>query len=157
MGPADQRPEEGRNDVLVYTGAPLEHDLTLIGEARLTIVVASDAPSADVIARLVDVYPDGASVNVADGNRRISLADGPCTVELTLSATAITFLAGHRIRLDVTGSSFPLFDRNPHSEEPATTATADGFRFARHLVFHDAERRSLIELPIAPASTKDDP
>lgn len=157
MGPADQRGEEGRNDVLVYTGDVLEQEVTMIGEARLTLQVASGAASADLIVRLVDVHEDGSAINIADGNRRLALDETPRRVEIALSATAITFRAGHRIRLDVMGSSFPLFDRNPHSGVAGTSAESADLQFARHVLVHDAARPSLLELPTTNSSSKDLP
>jgi putative CocE/NonD family hydrolase len=113
---------------------------------------ASDAPSADVVARLADVAPCGRSINVADGNVRLRTAGGVVRgVELDLSPTGVRFERGHRIRLDVMGSSFPLLDRNPHTGGSAAGARRADLRVATHFVFHDADRPSVLELPVVDA------
>jgi uncharacterized protein len=146
MGPADQRSQESRNDVLVYTGAVLERGVRVIGEPRLTLTVASESPSLDVVVRLVDVHPDGAAINVADGIQRIAL-DGEARVEISLSPTAIMFAAGHRIRCDLMASSFPQFDRNPHTGEAGWDSSIEDALFATHMVVHDAPHPAFLELP----------
>ena len=150
MGPADQRPEEARNDVLVYDGDLLDSDLLCVGEPDVILAFACDCPTTDVVARLVDVHPDGTAINVSDGITRLSETNEGRVVEvnLTLSPTAICFQAGHRIRLEVTGSSFPMHDRNPNAAVDPLAATARDFRVATHFVFHDARHASRLRLPI---------
>jgi putative CocE/NonD family hydrolase len=150
MGPADQRPEEIRNDVLVYTSAVLEEATTVIGVPVATVFAACDSPGCDIIVRLVDVHPDGTAVNVSDGNARATWEAGPSARELSIrmSPTAISFDAGHRIRLEVAGTSFPVLDRNPGTGGPAAEAAADGLRVVTQIVFHDASRPSRVTLPV---------
>ena len=150
MGPADQRPEEARNDVLVYDGERLDRELVCIGEPNLTLAFACDCPTTDVVARLVDVHPDGTAINVSDGIVRLANtnAGGIVEVAIALSPTAICFRAGHRIRLEVTGSNFPMHDRNPNAAVDPLRATSRDFRVATHFVFHDARHASCLRLPI---------
>jgi putative CocE/NonD family hydrolase len=147
-GPADQRPEAGRNDVLVYTSDPLERPLTVIGAPALRLFAACDRPSGDLVARLVDVHPDGTALNVSDAGRRGAL-DGEAELVLSLSPTAIRFAAGHRIRLELAGSSFPMYDRNPGTGRAAAHARIDELRVTTQVLFHDAARASHLALPVA--------
>ncbi|HEY7339880.1 MAG TPA: CocE/NonD family hydrolase [Ktedonobacterales bacterium] len=157
-GAFDQRAVEARDDVLVFTSAPLEEPLLLAGPVTATLYVATDGPDTDVVARLVDVYPDGRAMTLTDGVTRLRYRDGveqPAglvesdriyEISVDLWATAITFLPGHRIRLDVTSSNFPRWERNPNTGEDAATATT--WRLARQSVLHDGEHPSHIVLPI---------
>jgi putative CocE/NonD family hydrolase len=152
MGPADQRCQEIRNDVLVYTSEILDEDLLVIGRPQLTIYLATDSRSVDVVAKLTDVHPDGRSIAVSDGVRRLrpGEADQGKRVELSIemSPTAICFKAGHRIRLTLAGSDFPARDRNPHNGENALDASWSDFRIATEVVFHDASCPSRVVLPL---------
>lgn len=159
-GAFDQRPIEARDDVLVYTSTPLEQPLALAGPVTATIYVATDGPDTDFVARLVDVYPDGRAMTLTDGVTRLRYRDGVGSpaglvesgrvyeISVDLWATAITFLPGHRIRLDVTSSNFPRWERNPNTGEDPATATT--WRVARQTVMHDAEHPSHIVLPVLP-------
>jgi putative CocE/NonD family hydrolase len=150
MGPADQREQESRNDVLVYSTEVLEQDVTVIGHPELTLFSAADRPTSDLVARLVDVRPDGSAINVADGNLRVSWteSDGVRELPVPMSPTGIRFAEGHRIRLEVAGSSFPMYDRSSGSAVAAIDATAADFRVATQFVFHDARRPSRLVLPV---------
>ena len=119
------------------------------------------APDTDFVAKLTDVYPDGASLILAEGMLRCRFRDGferpvllepgaPFAVEIDLVATSNVFLAGHRIRVLVTSSSFPRFDRNSNSGNAAGTDGPDDLRPARQTVFHDGARPSHVLLPIVP-------
>jgi putative CocE/NonD family hydrolase len=154
-GAFDQRPIEGR--CLTYTSAPLERDLTVIGDVRCVLHAMSTAPDTDFVVRLTDVHPDGFSRLLCDGILRARYRDsgsrpGPLApgqvYELTVDlwATANTFRKGHRIRVAVTSSSFPRFDRNLNTGGP-TGAEAQG-QVALNTVFHDAARPSRILLPV---------
>jgi putative CocE/NonD family hydrolase len=149
MGPADQRPEETRNDVLVYSTPPLEQAVTVIGVPAATLWCGSDSASSDVIVRLVDVHPDGTAINVSDGNLRVAWDDRrrPRELEIRMSPTAIRFHAGHRIRLEVMGTSFPLFDRNAGTRG-TLDAAVDELRVVTQVVFHDPGRPSRLTLPV---------
>ncbi|HLQ61656.1 MAG TPA: CocE/NonD family hydrolase [Candidatus Acidoferrales bacterium] len=147
-GPVDQRPVEARPDVLCYTSAPMESDLEVTGPVRLRLWAASDAPSTDFVARLCDVHPDGRSFNLTDGILRLTNLDGAeHELWIDLWSTSNVFRRGHRIRLQVTSSCFPRWDRNLNTGRWATDAA---MRPARQTVFHDARRASYLELPEVP-------
>jgi putative CocE/NonD family hydrolase len=152
MGPADQRSQEIRNDVLVYTSEVLAEDLLVIGAPTLVLHLAVDTPSADVIARLTDVHPDGASIGVSDGVHRLApdRTDRGARVEISIAMapTAICFKAGHRIRLTLAGSDFPARDRNPNNGTSGLDATWSDFRTATQAVFHDGSCPSRLVLPL---------
>lgn len=159
--PADQREVEMRDDVLVYTSEPLREDVEVTGPLALTLWITSTARDTDFTGRLVDVFPDGTARALADGILRARYRRGPTRptlltpgepTELTidLGATSNLFKAGHRIRLEVSSSNFPRFDRNPNTggvfgedAEPRT---------ARQTILHDAAHPSRLMLPIVPRS-----
>ena len=157
MGPADQRDEHQRNDVLVYQTAPLSHELTVIGSPRLTLFAGSDAASADFISQLSVEDELGRWINVSDGNRRITVEVGVQEIVVQLSATAFTVPPGRGIRLAIAGSSFPTLDRNPHTGASALHADGSEFTLATHVVFHDLDRPSRLELPVAGPGLADGP
>ena len=157
-GPYDQRPIEQRPDVLVFTSEPLKHDTEVTGPVSVRLWAASSAPDTDFIARLCDVDPDGRSINLTDGILRARYRDWsaggelsaiepdrPYCYDIDLWATSNLFRAGHRIRLQVTSSCFPRWDRNPNTGRPfgADAETA----VAHQTVFHDRERPSHVLLP----------
>ncbi|WP_457967173.1 CocE/NonD family hydrolase [Arthrobacter sp. D1-29] len=147
-GPHDQAPVESRPDVLVFTSEVLEEDLEVTGPIRVRLHVQSSAPSTDWVARLCDVDPDGRSLNLTDGILRIdSGADEAQEIEIDLWSTSNVFLAGHRIRVQITNSCFPRWDRNLNTGDQAGTK----FVTAHQRLYHDAIRQSYIQLPIVPA------
>jgi putative CocE/NonD family hydrolase len=160
-GPYDQRPTEGRQDVLVYTSPALQQDIEVTGPITVHLWAASSAPDTDFVARLVDVYPDGYAQNLTDGitrarYRHFNRGEAPSLIEpgkayeyeIDLWATSNVFKAGHRIRLDVTSSNFPRWDRNPNTghEFGATAELA----VAHQTILHDREHPSYVLLPIVP-------
>jgi len=164
-GARDQRPIEERTDVLVYTSEELAKDYTAIGAVYATLYAASSAPDTDFVARLVDVYPDGRSIGVTDGIIRASARESypaPGVIEpikpspiapgevyeyvIDLWATGITFEAGHRIRVEVTSSSFPRWDRNLNTGED--TKDSSHSEVARQRIFHDPDRPSSVTLTV---------
>jgi putative CocE/NonD family hydrolase len=160
-GPRDQRPVEARADVLVYTSDPLDQPLEVTGPLTVTLYAATSAPDTDFVARLCDVYPDGASRILAEGILRARFREGcerprpikPGQVyeyQIDLVATSNLFRAGHRIRVDVTSSSFPRFDRNPNTGNPLGQDGPEDLRPALQMIFHDGEHPSHILLPIIP-------
>ena len=160
-GPVDQRPIEKRDDVLVYSSATLERRLEVTGPLELVLHAATDAPDTDFVAKLCDVSPDGVSRILAEGILRARFREGfdrPRAIErgvaleyrIDLVATSNVFLPGHRLRLSVTSSSFPRFDRNPNSGKTLGTDTEADLRPARQTIFHDAERPSHLVLPVVP-------
>jgi putative CocE/NonD family hydrolase len=162
-GPRDQRTIEGRRDVLIYTSDALEQEIEVTGPVKVVLHASSDATDTDFVAKLVDVYPDGTSYNMAEGVLRARYRDSlaaptpltPAKVyrfEIDLVGTSVAFLKGHRIRVHVTSSHFPQFDRNPNTG--ARFGTTSAVRVAEQTVFHDAERPSHILLPVIPTRTR---
>jgi hypothetical protein len=159
-GAHDQREVERRPDVLVYTSAVLDEDVDVIGAVRADLSFATDAPLTDVTAKLVDVHPDGRAIIVCDGildlRRRDGLErdagplvdDGPVRVQVGLGPTAMRFLKGHRVRLEVSSSNFPRFARHPNGVIPRTRATTRDLRIAHQRLFHDDQHPSALVLPI---------
>ena len=161
-GPYDQREVEVRPDVLVYTSAPLERDLEVTGPITVRLWAVSSAPDTDFVARLTDVFPDGRSFNLTDGivrarYRGFSEGASPALIEpgrtheyvIDLWATSNVFQQGHRIRLQITSSCFPRWDRNPNTGHPFG-ADAE-LRVARQQILHDAEHPSHVVLPVVSA------
>lgn len=155
--PTDQREPEARADVLVYSSEPLEQDLEVTGPVTLRLWVASSAPDTDFSGRLVDVFPDGTARALTDGIQRVRYRDGKTApklltpgqaAELTidLGATSNLFKAGHRLRLEVSSSNFPRFDRNPNTG--GTFGEDAEMRRAEQRVFHDSVRASRLILPV---------
>ncbi len=158
-GPYDQRPVEARSDVLCYTSAPLEADLEVVGPVTLTLYAATDGLDTDWTAKLVDVSPTGYAMNLCDGIVRARYRQGqdraqlltPGAVEayeIDVGVTANVFRRGHRIRLEVSSSNFPRFDRNLNTgADPASDAE---IRVARQRVLHDRAHPSHLTLPVIP-------
>jgi putative CocE/NonD family hydrolase len=144
-GPMDQGRVEDRADVLVFTSAPLEEDIEVTGRVRMVMHAASSASSTDWVARLCDVHPDGRSFNICDGILRVSEGADECARrEIDLWSTSNVFLRGHRIRVHVTSSSFPRWDRNLNTGNQRESR----HEVARQCLFHTAGRPSYIELPV---------
>jgi hypothetical protein len=124
-GAIDQRrQEESRDDILVYTSEPFARDTELTGNIQATLYVSSDVKDTDVTLKLIDVYPDGRAYNLDDTIQRLRYRDGyekPAMpmqpgkvykVAFSPMVTSNLFPAGHRLRIEVSGSNFPRFDRN---------------------------------------------
>ncbi len=160
VGVYDQREVEGRQDVLVYTSEALDKALEVTGPLEVVLYAASSAVDTDFTAKLVDVRPDGYAQNLADGILRARYRESgrrpklltpgePAEFRIDLWATSHVFKPGHRIRLEVSSSNFPRFDRNLNTGE----AQATGVRHvpAHQTVFHDGRFRSHILLPVIPS------
>ena len=159
-GPFDQQSVQKRPDVLTYTTARMESDTELTGPITLSLYAATDAPDTDWTAKITDVYPDGRAINITEGNIRArfrkSIYEPPELLEIgriyaytiDLLPTANVFLQGHRIRLELSSSNFPLWDRNPN------TGHAQGqdaeLRAARQTICHSADYPSRLTLPVIP-------
>ena len=159
VGPWDQRPIEARDDVLVYTGPVLEEDVEVTGPVVLKLYASSAAPDTDFTARLIDVHPDGRSMNLCEGVIRARYRDSvehstlmePGTVyefTISLEVTSNLFMRGHRIRLDVSSSNFPRIDRNPNTGH--TFGMDAEMQVAEQTVYHSAGYPSHLVLPIIP-------
>jgi len=146
--------------VLVYTSASFDRDTEVTGPVVLKLYAASSAPDTDFVARLTDVYPDGRSINITEGVIRARFREGlwdrPRLIEpgrtyeyvIDLQATSNVFKAGHSIRLLVTSSNFPLWDRNPNTgREPGMDGEVQQ---ARQAIYHDSDHPSHLVLPVIP-------
>lgn len=111
-GPFDQRPVEQRDDVLVYTSAPLQRDLTLIGAVHAEVDAASTASTFDVCVKLVNVEPSGRAINIADGVQRWR-GDRRSVVTVRVGSVGVVFRAGHCVRVEIAASNFPRLERHP--------------------------------------------
>ena len=158
-GPRDQRAIEARADVLCYTSAVLEEDLEVTGPVSLSLFVTSSAVDTDFTGKLVDVYPDGRAMILTDGILRARYRESLSTAKLMqpgsvyelhidMIATANLFRAGHRIRLEVSSSNFPRFDRNTNSGGVIANETAADFVVATNRVWHDGSHPSHLVLPV---------
>jgi uncharacterized protein len=148
----DNRPLEARADVLTYTTERLERDLEAIGDVRAEIHVRSSLEHFDVFARVCDVEPSGASLNVCDGIVRIEPgrfaadADGIVRAEVPLWPAAHRFARGHRIRLQVSSGAHPRYARNTGTDEPLATATR--LVASEQEVFHDERHPSAVVVSV---------
>jgi len=161
VGPYDQSAVEGRHDVLCYSTAVLSEDVEVTGPITAVLYAATDAVDTDFTAKLVDVYPDGRAINIQDGIVRACYRDNdfdnpfpltPGRVEeyrLDLWATSNVFKAGHRIRVEVSSSNFPRFNRNLNTGEPMVGAT-EAVPAAQR-IYHTQDYPSRIVLPIIPS------
>jgi putative CocE/NonD family hydrolase len=160
-GPYDQRPTESRQDVLTYTTPALAEDTEVTGPIKVTLWARSSAPDTDFVARLVDVHSDGYAQNLTDGivrarYRGFARGEAPSLIEpgrayeyeIDLWATSNVFKRGHRIRLDITSSNFPRWDRNPNTGHDF--GVDDELAVAHQTILHDAAHPSHVVLPIVP-------
>jgi putative CocE/NonD family hydrolase len=157
--PSDQRQVEIRPDVLVYTSDPVTEDVEVTGPLALTLWITSSARDTDFTGKLVDVLPDGTARALADGILRARYRRGPSSpvwltpdepteITIDLGATSNLFRTGHRIRLEVSSSNFPRFDRNPNTG--GVFAEDRETRTAIQAILHDAAHPSRLILPIVP-------
>ncbi|SCG68245.1 CocE/NonD family hydrolase [Micromonospora humi] len=156
-GPVDNGAHERRADVVVFRGPPLDHAVVLAGEAVARVRFRSTAASADVFVRICDVHPDGRSMGVCDGIRRIGGVgtaatdplpdeDGFVELEVPLWPAFHRFAAGHRVAVQVSSGAHPRYARNPGGGEPAATATATVR--ARQEISHAGAHPSRLDLPV---------
>ena len=160
-GPYDQRPIERRDDMLVYTSEILDDDLEVTGPVVATLFASTSARDTDFVARLCDVYPDGRSINITEGVIRARFRErdwaNPSLIEpgvpleytIELLPTSNVFKKGHRIRVDITSSNFPLWDRNLNTGN--TPGTDTEIQTAEQTILHDGSRPSHILLPVIPS------
>ncbi|GHO98207.1 X-Pro dipeptidyl-peptidase [Reticulibacter mediterranei] len=159
VGPRDQRSVERRDDVLCYTTAPLERLVEVTGPIQLHLSISSSARDTDFTAKLIDVYPDGRSELTSDGILRVRYRESlarPVLMQpgevyqlcLDLQATSNVFLVGHRIRLEISSSNFPRFDRNTNTGGTIATEGEQNLVQAVNRVYHDSTRPSHLLLPI---------
>lgn len=159
MGVRDQRPVEERDDVLVYTSLPLDRSLVIAGPVSVELWASSSAVDTDFTAKLVDVSPDGYAANLLDGIIRARYResasvpapltpDTPALFTIDLWGVAHAFLPRHRIRLEISSSNFPRFDRNLNTGQPF--GQGDQGVVAQQTVLHQGEQASALVLPVLP-------
>jgi putative CocE/NonD family hydrolase len=158
-GPRDQSEVEKRNDVLVFSSEALKTELEVTGPVKVILYAASTAKDTDFTAKILDVHPDGRPFNLCDGILRASYRDSkslPSLIqpgkvyryEIDLWVTSNAFLPGHKIRVEISSSNFPRFNRNLNTGEPFGTGTE--FIKATQTIYHDKERPSHVLLPVIP-------
>jgi uncharacterized protein len=159
IGPEDQRPAETRADVLVFTTPAFAQDTEVTGPVALDLYVSSSAVDTDFTGMLVDVWPNGFAQNLTSGILRMryrnsqekpELANPGETYHVTVDlwATSNVFLAGHKLRLEVSSSNFPRFDRNLNTGEIQARATR--MIKATNVIYHDKAHPSALILPVVP-------
>jgi uncharacterized protein len=158
-GPMDQRTVEQRGDVLVYTSEPLKQDLEAVGPVKVVLYVSTSARDTDFTAKLVDVFPDGAARNLTDGILRLryrnslekpelARAGDPYQITVDAGVTGNVFLRGHRIRVEISSSNFPRFDRNANTG--GSIANETRLLQASQTVYHDRLHPSRLVLMVMP-------
>ncbi|QJY49622.1 CocE/NonD family hydrolase [Pseudonocardia broussonetiae] len=159
IGPVDQRVVDGRADVLCYTGPVLTEPVEVTGFVELKVFVSASTVDTDITAKLVDVFPDGRAINLCDGILRLRYRNSLSEPELMtpgevyevtvpMSVTSNVFLPGHRIRLDVSGSNFPHYDRNSNTGGVISSEALEDMVVADTTVHHGAARPSRLVLPV---------
>lgn len=159
-GPQDQRPAEARNDVLVFTTPAFAQETEVTGPIGAELYVSSSAVDTDFTAKLVDVWPNGFAQNLTDGILRMRYRNSSAKMELLnpgeiykvsidMWATSNVFLPGHKLRLEISSSDFPRFDRNTNTGDVQATATR--MVKASNVVFHDKDHPSALILPVVGA------
>jgi hypothetical protein len=158
-GAIDQRPVEARSDVLVYSSPPFKEDFEVTGPISVELYASSSAVDTDFTGKLVDVWPNGFAQNLTEGILRARYRNSTERVEfinpgevykltLDLWATSNVFLKGHKLRLEISSSNFPRFDRNLNTGEEANRGTR--WVKATNTIVHDREHPSALVLPVVP-------
>lgn len=163
----DAKPLSERKDVRVFESAPLAADMEITGPIRVELWASSDCIDTDFTAKLIDVYPpnadfpEGVALNVGDGIVRARYRDSlekpqmmkPGAIykfTITLYPSSLLVKRGHRLRVDVSSSSFPRFDVNPNTGEPLNANTHS--KIAENAIYHDPAHPSAIILPVIPSA-----
>jgi len=158
-GPRDRRPVERRDDVLVYSTPPLTQSIEVTGPIVVILYASSSQLDTDFTATLVNVQPGGAAINLCEGVVRARFRESferptlmePGTIykfEISLWETSNLFKVGHCIRLDISSSNFPRFDRNLNTG--STPGLDSDIRVAHQTIYHDANHPSCLLLPVIP-------
>ena len=161
-GPVDQSHIERRHDVLCYTTPELEEDTEVTGPLEVHLFATTSTRDTDFTAKLVDVYPDGRAYNIAEGIKRARGRKSIFQPELVnpgevneyiinLGHTSQLFRKGHHIRIDISSSNFPMYDRNMNTGNPIGE-DAQGTP-AMQTIYHQQEYASYIDLPVIPNGT----
>jgi putative CocE/NonD family hydrolase len=158
-GPFDQRANESRADVLTFSTPPLEKDLEVTGFISLDLYAATSAVDTDFTALLADVSESGYARFLTDGVVRVRYRDGTERPEevvpgkvykytIDLWATSNVFKKGHQLRLYISSSNFPRFNRNPNTGEAMLGALR--MVSAQQIIYHDRKYSSSLILPVIP-------
>lgn len=156
QGPYDQSTAvESRNDVLTFTTDPFSENVKITGKTFVKLYVSSNRLDTDFAVRLTDVYPDGRSMLLLEGIQRMRFRDGFSAIDtsmmilgtvypivIELPYTANTFLAGHRLRIDITSSNYPRFDKNLNNGHEMYVA--GDTLIAENKVYHDEVNASFV-------------
>jgi len=156
-GPVDQAPLNARTDIVRFTSDVLTEPVTIAGPVSMDLHATTDGRDTDWMVKLVDVYPDGKAYPMAEGILRARFREGLDRPQLLtpgqayrytidLIGTAVVFQPGHRIRVDITSSNFPQFDRNLNTGDPLGKGTQP--RVAQQTIHHSASKPSAIVLPV---------
>lgn len=157
---------ENRSDVLIYTTPSLEEPVMILGPVAVDLYAASDAKDTDFVARLMDVYPNGTTINLgtyeSGGSIRARFRQGfgreillePGKIEkyrIELFDMGHVFLPGHRIRMEISSSAYPILHPNPNTGNPIATDTQE--QVAHQTIYHDSEHPSSVLLPVIPSNS----
>jgi putative CocE/NonD family hydrolase len=159
IGPEDQRPAEAREDVLVFSTPAFAQNTEVTGPISLDLYVSSSAVDTDFTGKLVDVWPNGFAQNLTEGILRMRYRNSQEKLELAnprevyhvtvdLWATSNVFLSGHKLRLEVSSSNFPRFDRNLNTGEEQARGTH--MVKATNVIYHDKARPSALVVEVVP-------
>lgn len=158
-GPRDQQQVEARPDVLVYSTPPLEQDVEVTGPVTLNLYAKSSAVDTDFAAKLIDVWPDGLAQNLTEGILRARYRESTVQAKpiepgrvypykINMWSTSNVFLKGHRIRVEISSSNFPRFDRNLNTGKDASLDPS--MVSATNEIYHDADHPSSLVLSVVP-------
>ena len=161
-GPYDQTKIEMRSDVLVYTTPPLKEDIEVTGPVILHLFASTDRTDTDFTGKIVDVHPNGYAEILLEGvirgrywksfkEQNLLTPDKVYEFYVDLWSTSNVFLKGHRIRIEVSSSNFPKYDRNPNTGHKFGEDSE--MLIAHQKVFHQAERASYVSLPVIPSGS----
>jgi putative CocE/NonD family hydrolase len=153
-GPKDQRHLEAREDVLVFTSQQLAEDLEVTGRVSARVFLSTDQMDTDLVVKLCDVYPDGRSVLIADGIRRVGslrseeeiAGDEPIAVDVDLETTSMVFAKGHQLRVSITSSNYPRYEKNLNI--PLSQVGKADAKIAHNTIFYGEKYSSRIVLPV---------
>lgn len=160
-GPLDQNSIQERQDILVYSTKPMENDTEVTGPVKLNLHFSTNVADTDLFATLSAVFPDGRAILVTEGAIRTRFRDSlekptllvPYEIyelEINLWETSYVFKKGHLIRLHITSSNFPRFNRNLNSGKHLGEEETSDIRVADQTIYHDADHPSSILLPVIP-------
>lgn len=158
-GPADQSPVELRHDVLIFSTEPVDHPIEVTGPVTAVLHVSSSAVDTDFTAKLVDVFPDGRAILLCEGMQRMRYRNSleasefmtpgqVYEITIEMAATSNVFRPGHRIRLEISSSNFPRYDRNTNTGGEIFREHDDEMITAVNQLHHGPDHSTRLVLPI---------